>query len=85
MKRHDVELVCDGCQRETLATDGCWIPTCWVCGGRRRIAKAHDHVLTWEESKALGYSIRPVGGTTSSADPVQQVSSRCPGDPGDAS
>lgn len=61
MSRRDVELKCGGCGRETLATDGCWDPRCWVCGGRREVVKAHDHSLSLAEMAALGYVIMPVG------------------------
>jgi hypothetical protein len=59
--RRDVELKCDGCGRETLATDGCWDRNCWVCGGTRAVVVTHDHLLSCDEMRAAGYSIGSVG------------------------
>lgn len=61
MTRVDVELICDGCSRETLAADGCWSSRCWACGSTRRVAVRHDHVLAFSEAEAIGYTIVPVG------------------------
>lgn len=60
-KRHDVELKCQHCGHETLATDGCWDPACWKCDGRRVVTTIHDHLLSYAEMRALGYSLGPVG------------------------
>lgn len=59
-KRVDVELRCDSCQRETLATDGCWASQCWACGGTKRVVVRHDHRLTYAEAQELGYTIGAV-------------------------
>lgn len=58
-KRHDVELRCDMCQREKLATAGCYTPRCY-CGGTLRVTVAHDHVLTQAEAAARGYGFQPM-------------------------
>ena len=58
-KLHDVELRCDKCQREKLATAGCYTVRCY-CGGTLRVTRAHDHVLTHAEATELGYGVQPV-------------------------
>lgn len=67
--RRDVELRCNTCGNETLATDGCWAKHCWKCGGIREVVHAHDHVLTWKEAKDLGYDIVPIGNPAPPRDP----------------
>jgi hypothetical protein len=52
--RHDVELRCDACQRESLASYSHPTPRCLACGGALRIVVMHDHVLTMNEITALG-------------------------------
>lgn len=42
MSIRDVELVCDVCGGETLATEGCYSPRCSKCGGARRVVKVHE-------------------------------------------
>lgn len=69
----DVELKCNGCGAETLATDGCWHPKCWRCGGQRAVTKRHDHVLDWREMTAAGFKLGEAG------IPPMGVGSRGPG------
>ncbi len=53
----DVELKCNKCQRETLATDGYWSAKCWVCGGKREVIKRYDHSLSMKEMEEAGFQI----------------------------
>lgn len=57
----DVELACDGCKSETLATQGRYSPHCLRCGGRQCIVRVHDRILSHDEAMTLGYGIRSVG------------------------
>jgi len=57
--RQDVELKCDNCGSETLATEGMYEEKCRHCKiGKRLITKEHGKILNWEETKQAGYIIR---------------------------
>lgn len=55
--KQDVELRCDKCGHETLATEGYYNKMCRHCNGIRRVVKEYGKILTFDEVKNLGYTI----------------------------
>lgn len=56
--KQDVELKCNVCGSETLATIGCYALICSHCQmGKRKIIKEHGRILSFAEVKKFGFTI----------------------------